>query len=162
MTPEEQAERLRRWTTELRTTALGQVDGHLFNHPEPVSDDADLDYRVADPTITEACCLGVCLLLFAPGAATGISRWNDMDDAVPKWLGAYDPDEDGDVRLDWPREFWPRVRRRENPAFDRPDLCTHVSAAWLNDSAKCTFAQIADLLDYFGVVTDPQVVTSDG
>lgn len=163
MTPEEQAERLRRWTTELRTTALGQVEGHLFNHPtEEECDRYDMDaYDKADRTITEACCLGVCLLIFEPDRAADDLRWQDMTELVPTWLGAYDPDESLDVRLDWPRKFWPRDPARHDR--DESDGCSFVSAAWLNDSGKCTFSQIADLLDYFGIVTGPtQSVTSDG
>lgn len=137
----EQKARVTRWTKALRETELGQTSGQLFN--------TNLG------TITDACCLGICLVEFK---GESYVRDNDllganMSAVVPEVLGLPDlgavEGDTGDVFLDWPREMWPR---QGEPNTNPPSEWPSIAASWLNDFAHCTFGQIADLVDYFGLV----------
>lgn len=133
-------EPLRKWTKALRETPLHQVNGTLFEKDDAYLDD-DGDY-LEEASIVGACCLGICILDLGGPEAAHTSFGQDLDGVVHTLLGIT-WEEDEDVTLDWPEEYMPKDLSSSN-----------VSAAWLNDSAHCTFAQIADLVDYMGVRSD--------
>lgn len=131
-----------KWLTELRTTDKPQTIGTLLD-----------DVLVEDSVVTGYCCLGLgsCLIpnFDLPGQRGARMDFNDL--APPefiKWLGLWgdaDKDEEPDTGYDLVFDFeWEHLR------YDYSPDCSYPSASWAND-AGFTFAQIADLLDYFGV-----------
>lgn len=139
----EQTERVRQWTKHLRETNLRQNTGRLFG--------------VQGDEIVSGCCLGICLLGFKGREFIDNQHLLNavMSRDVPQALGLPEFGEQtgnpGDVYLDWPKNLWPMksVDSRQDPPPEWPN----IGASWLNDYARCTFSQIADLVDYFGLVT---------
>lgn len=130
----------RAWIATLRHTTLEQGRQQLFPR-----------VRAGEPV--SACCLGVGTMKACAGQGVELNdvmlAYTLAPNVFFEWLGltsespAYSA---GDVLLDWGTHL-PSLRPREDtfPSHGR------VSAAWLNDTAGLTFAQIADCLDYFGL-----------
>lgn len=133
-------ENLKVWTDRLREPGLNQTTGALIEGEY----EHDFSY----------CCLGVgCMVAGIPQVrinGTEAFVVNGMDfEALPpvefhRWLGT-DPDTTErslDVYPDWPEGLM---------TADDLNLRGEVSCANLNDECSLTFAQIADVLDYFGI-----------
>lgn len=146
-------EHVKRWTAALRTTNIEQTTGQL---------------GLTLAGVTRMCCLGFgCTLV---PEVQGLITWQDVGEDVdsvdsamvvdledgewsdsmpPKefhvWLGATVQGglHAGDVLPDWTNEWYDR----EGVTY----LAT-LPCAKLNDNVGLTFAQIADVVDYFGVV----------
>jgi len=128
---------IKRWTQELRTTDLPQAQDHLCSG---LDDHGNVGY----------CCLGVGTRLTHPNHpwlepnAMGLAPYHFIEWLGMKFNPALDTDqivETGwDVEIDVP------------PEIDFADESTATpTGATLNDAWGLTFAQIADMIDYFGL-----------
>lgn len=107
------------------------------------------------------CCLGIGCVVAGIEAVSDFDRHafgeHRCDSLAPyefmEWLGiSYDPeysDQEFDLVIDWPEEMTLRVSR-----YSSSDIQAEYSGVWtlakLNDSGF-TFAQIADVIEYFGI-----------
>lgn len=146
---------VRQWTTVLRSTPSPQVTGTLVD--EVVDTSGHL--------VPGFCCLGIGQKVAGiplnhsedPDPDEGERRWQFTEgDDLPserflRWLGVdrVEGFGDSDVDVDWPvelvdREGYPYLASNVSPGGG-------LTCASLNDTTKLTFAQIADVVDYFGV-----------
>lgn len=160
-----ESENMAAWVAELRTTDRLQGHGALHSF-DPEGDEP-----------AQFCCLGVgCEVamvrgqVFTLGAEDGESSfgmlrlYDDRSDLAPisfgRWLGfsytELTAQNNGDFLLDWPVE-WLRPTAPESWAQsgtkggETPVTKTSFRLSILNDDGL-TFAQIADLIEYFGIV----------
>lgn len=146
------------WTQELRTTQRQQVNG-VLGKIVAVNQDGD--------PVVGNCCLGVGTELAGVTPEFPESFDDDRDEYVPAGEGDYgyydgehefppsaffhwldlDRGEEQDLQIDWP------VNRFGLPVYICRDGSEPMNwtAATLNDGLKLPFAQIADVIDYFGV-----------
>jgi hypothetical protein len=133
-----------RWLHELRTTPLAQCGQTLFD-------------TGADGTITAACCLGIGTLL-VPGVDARLSVGASFaPDNFAVWLGIPGAsgvryDEGVNLIVDWPEHLTLGYTEPHDDEHDSQfsPYSDAISAAELNDEWNLTFAQIADVFDYFG------------
>lgn len=145
-------ENVKKWTNTLRTTEHEQVSHVLIG----------MDGGTGE--VTGMCCLGIgeveCMGktitakqvhdVYMP-RVNGEQRSNGLPGSdFVRWLGATvvggEDAAKSDVRLDTPEDF--TVRAGEDLDDEEYE---HVTASLLNDDFHLTFAQIADMIDYFGV-----------
>lgn len=145
-------ENVKKWTNTLRTTEREQISHTLIG----------IDSETGE--ITGMCCLGIgeveCMgktITTESIAGTYFPRVNGeaRSNGLPgsgfaRWLGASvlgsEDAAKSDVTIDTPGIF--TVRAGED--LDDEEY-SHVTASILNDEFHLTFAQIADMVDYFGV-----------
>lgn len=129
-------ENLKAWIHELRTTDKYQGQEYLVSSGRSSNGD--------NPSF---CCLGIGELL--RGASFTEMLHSDaayVTRDFVDWLGIAVEDEPDDwksysydLAIDWPRSI---VHR---------DSSVGATCVWLNDNAKLTFSQIADVIEYFGI-----------
>lgn len=144
----ERTENFEKWLHELRTTSFGQARNHLFGHLGNPSE--------SDQVFDSACCLGIACMIALDDSkierlqAAGVAL---APIEVGEWIGALHPADIGryseiDFYIDWPED----LADREGDSYDEPAASSQChSAASLNDNLCLTFAQIADVFDYFGI-----------
>lgn len=133
-------ENVKKWTHQLRHSGLPQTNGELATQVEPET--------------VAYCCLGVVCIIPEVGVEHQIAPIVEEPAVRHRFDGAV---------LDLPRraQDWLGVTRA-NPFIDWPaGLCDRDGEPYLNgDEATCagvndalglSFAQIADLVDYFGI-----------
>lgn len=150
-------EHLNQWMKALRSGSLNQTRGTLATAP------------VEDPNAVSYCCLGAgCKVAEITDGMDLDKAWLDdneeynneedecsgvadpilksSEDVPPPtfhaWLGLEAPDTARDIYIDWPTEL---VSPGGESYYDS------LSCAGLNDSARLTFPQIADVIERFGL-----------
>lgn len=148
---------LGKWLNELRTTDIPQVTGTLVRVQRYGWDEAEGEPDPKD--IVGMCCLGIGEHLMG-GKINDMVRRTLPKYTFAEWLDVRGDDtgsSDGSASLyvAWPNTILPRGYYDEE-FYDqsRPaDVdVEYIEVAELNDTFKLTFAEIADVIEYFGLV----------
>jgi hypothetical protein len=150
------------WLDNLRSTDTPQVRERLTGFvpaegprdevlPEPPPKDERDNWRQG------YCCLGLGAeqaevdFDFDAGLAPfGFIQWLGFEEDA-RALTDYPEESSWDLVLDFDTDAYPQQGREDEHSDEVPEYDSAPTAAWLNDEAGLTFAQIADMLDYFGV-----------
>lgn len=131
----------RAWAEDLRTTDAKQVNDYLTLH--------------IGPNTEGYCCLGrLCIVAgLDPNAEDGFVNESLPPQSVFDFVGASVIDgnpsaDDASIHVDWDPEL---VSRMGDPYTNTQAATPCATYDQLNDTLRLTFAQIADVIDYFGV-----------